>query len=243
MRLARLFRPISRSSVFARTPYDDDVPRILQSSSTISCRADRNRKARSGTTSRSASATSRPTLTTARTFVALKERLAHNDSELGTAGNHLFYLSTPPPRLSRDHRPSRSRRPRAKTPTAGRASSSRNLSAPISTRRASCKQAIEGLSDENEIYRIDHYLGKEPVQDIIALRFANTIFEPIWNRNYVDYPDHGGGIARRRGARRLLRQRGRAARHDSEPRHQPAGAGCDGAADLLARRRHPQRKI
>ena len=38
---------------------------------------------------------------------------------------------------------------------------------------------------ESEVYRIDHYLGKEPVQDIMALRFANTIFEPIWNRNYV----------------------------------------------------------
>ena len=36
------------------------------------------------------------------------------------------------------------------------------------------------------IYRIDHYLGKEPVQDIMALRFANVIFEPIWNRRYVD---------------------------------------------------------
>ena len=38
---------------------------------------------------------------------------------------------------------------------------------------------------ESEVYRIDHYLGKEPVQDIMALRFANTIFEPVWNRNYV----------------------------------------------------------
>jgi glucose-6-phosphate 1-dehydrogenase len=47
------------------------------------------------------------------------------------------------------------------------------------------QHAIEAVFPENEIYRIDHYLGKEPVQDIIALRFANTIFEPIWNRNYV----------------------------------------------------------
>ncbi len=49
------------------------------------------------------------------------------------------------------------------------------------------QRAIETVFPENEIYRIDHYLGKEPVQDIMALRFANTIFEPIWNRNYVQH--------------------------------------------------------
>ena len=69
--------------------------------------------------------------------------------------------------------------------TAGRASSSRNPSAPTSSRRARCSARSRAVFPENEIYRIDHYLGKEPVQDIIALRFANTIFEPIWNRNYV----------------------------------------------------------
>ena len=42
------------------------------------------------------------------------------------------------------------------------------------------------MLDENQIYRIDHYLGKETVQNILALRFGNTIFEPIWNRRHVD---------------------------------------------------------
>ena len=41
--------------------------------------------------------------------------------------------------------------------------------------------------DEEQIYRIDHYLGKETVQNILALRFANALFEPIWNRNYIDH--------------------------------------------------------
>ena len=41
--------------------------------------------------------------------------------------------------------------------------------------------------DEDQIYRIDHYLGKETVQNILALRFANALFEPIWNRNYIDH--------------------------------------------------------
>ncbi len=41
--------------------------------------------------------------------------------------------------------------------------------------------------DEKQIYRIDHYLGKETVQNILALRFANALFEPIWNKNYIDH--------------------------------------------------------
>lgn len=44
-----------------------------------------------------------------------------------------------------------------------------------------------GMLDEEQIYRIDHYLGKETVQNILALRFANTLFDPIWNRHYIDH--------------------------------------------------------
>ena len=43
------------------------------------------------------------------------------------------------------------------------------------------------MFEEDQIYRIDHYLGKETVQNILALRFANALFEPIWNRNYIDH--------------------------------------------------------
>ncbi len=46
---------------------------------------------------------------------------------------------------------------------------------------------LGSLFDEDQIYRIDHYLGKETVQNILALRFANALFEPIWNRNYIDH--------------------------------------------------------
>jgi glucose-6-phosphate 1-dehydrogenase len=48
-------------------------------------------------------------------------------------------------------------------------------------------QLLRGMFDENQIYRIDHYLGKETVQNILALRFANALFEPIWNRNYIEH--------------------------------------------------------
>jgi glucose-6-phosphate 1-dehydrogenase len=121
-----------------------------------------------------------------RHFVALKERLAQNDKELGTSGNHLFYLSTPPsvfPEIIKhlkhaglDKSESGWTRIVVEKPFGTDLASARALQA-----------AIETVFPEKEIYRIDHYLGKEPVQDIIALRFANTIFEPIWNRNYVQH--------------------------------------------------------
>jgi glucose-6-phosphate 1-dehydrogenase len=46
---------------------------------------------------------------------------------------------------------------------------------------------LQSMFDESQIYRIDHYLGKETVQNILALRFANALFEPIWNRNYIEH--------------------------------------------------------
>ncbi len=48
-------------------------------------------------------------------------------------------------------------------------------------------QALHAHLDESQIYRIDHYLGKETVQNVLVFRFANTIFEPVWNRNYIDH--------------------------------------------------------
>jgi glucose-6-phosphate 1-dehydrogenase len=48
-------------------------------------------------------------------------------------------------------------------------------------------QSIHRVFQEHQVYRIDHYLGKETVQNLLVLRFANTIFEPVWNRNYIDH--------------------------------------------------------
>ena len=47
-------------------------------------------------------------------------------------------------------------------------------------------QRVHGVLDESQVYRIDHYLGKETVQNMMVVRFANSIFEPLWNRNYID---------------------------------------------------------
>ncbi|MCA9994884.1 MAG: glucose-6-phosphate dehydrogenase (NADP(+)), partial [Anaerolineales bacterium] len=48
-------------------------------------------------------------------------------------------------------------------------------------------EAVHGVLQESQIYRIDHYLGKETVQNIMVFRFANSLFEPVWNRNYIDH--------------------------------------------------------
>ena len=61
---------------------------------------------------------------------------------------------------------------------------------PFGTDLASAKQlnnVVHAVFSEQQVYRIDHYLGKETVQNLLVLRFANTIFEPIWNRNYIDH--------------------------------------------------------
>jgi glucose-6-phosphate 1-dehydrogenase len=55
------------------------------------------------------------------------------------------------------------------------------------TTARSLNASLHGVFDESQIFRIDHYLGKESVQNILALRFANTIFEPVWNRRYIDH--------------------------------------------------------
>ena len=81
---------------------------------------------------------------------------------------------------------------------------------------------VQAAFAEQQIYRIDHYLGKETVQNVLVFRFANSIFEPLWNRQHIaSRADHGGRERGRRASRRLLRTGRRRARHVPEP---PAAA-------------------
>ncbi len=104
----------------------------------------------------------------------------------GEAGNRVYYMATPPdafPKIidllgSTNHLREENGWRRVV------------IEKPFGTDLASARQLNEQIHkalSEKQIYRIDHYLGKETVQNILVTRFANTIFEPLWNRNYIDH--------------------------------------------------------
>lgn len=122
-------------------------------------------------------------------FRRLRETVDRLDVDRGTMGNHAFYLSIPPksfPVVAQqllesglvDDKPddNRWRRVVIEKPFGHDLQSARELN-----------DALEAAFPADSIFRIDHYLGKETVQNILALRFANELYEPIWNRNYVDH--------------------------------------------------------
>ena len=150
------------------------------------------------------------------TFGALRGVLEETDSSRGTAGNRVYYLATIPEQFSvvaqalGQHGLSRPadgsfcrvvvEKPFGRDPDSAR----------------SLDEAMHEAFDEDQIYRIDHYLGKETVQNVLALRFANAIFEPVWNRRYVDHVqitvaeslgvEHRGGFYETAGALRDILQ-------------------------------------
>ncbi|MCW3098667.1 MAG: glucose-6-phosphate 1-dehydrogenase [Chthonomonadaceae bacterium] len=122
-------------------------------------------------------------------YQRLAERLQEADQEHGCGGNRLFYLATSPDfysmiacnlqkhgLVSRQSSGDGWTRMVIEKPFGRDLTSARELNA-----------ELHGVFDEEQIYRIDHYLGKETVQNILAFRFANSIIEPIWNRQYVDH--------------------------------------------------------
>jgi glucose-6-phosphate 1-dehydrogenase len=120
-----------------------------------------------------------------KTYAELASRLSAQDKECNTPSNHLFYLATPPTlvegiisHLSQAQLVS----DRAHTRVVFEKPFGHDLASAQSINR----KLTEDLA-ESQIYRIDHYLGKETVQNILALRFANSLFEPLWNRRYIDH--------------------------------------------------------
>ena len=122
-----------------------------------------------------------------RLYTGIADTLKKVDAELKTGGNYFFYMATSPTYFA--------------TVTEGLAGvgllSQTNGSwrrvvyeKPFGTDLASAKALnviVKKHLEENQIYRIDHYLGKETVQNVMAFRFGNGIFEPVWNRRYVEH--------------------------------------------------------
>ena len=124
----------------------------------------------------------------AASYEALRARLAELDADRKTQGNRVFYLATPPELFQ------------VITACLGEAKLNQRqnehgfvrlvIEKPFGTDLNTAQELNRGIQtafDESQVYRIDHYLGKETVQNILAFRLANGIFEPIWNRNFVDH--------------------------------------------------------
>jgi glucose-6-phosphate 1-dehydrogenase len=120
-------------------------------------------------------------------FDQLSKSFEKLEKEKGTCGNRLFYLATPPDAFA----PIANQLGRVGLLREERGAWRRLIvEKPFGTDLASAKALNKDLltiADEHQIYRIDHYLGKETVQNILVLRFANGMFEPIWNRNHIDH--------------------------------------------------------
>jgi glucose-6-phosphate 1-dehydrogenase len=120
-------------------------------------------------------------------FDAMRERLEKLETNRATGGHRLFYLATPPTAFAPI---SRELGRTGMLKEANGAWRRLVVEKPFGTDLASAKALNDELLqivNEHQIYRIDHYLGKETVQNILVLRFANGMFEPIWNRNHIDH--------------------------------------------------------
>jgi glucose-6-phosphate 1-dehydrogenase len=128
------------------------------------------------------------------TYAKIDQQLARIERERATRGNRLFYLATPPAGFAPigcHLGESGLAREDGAGDGAGNGPWRRVIiEKPFGTDLASAhalNQKLLGILKEDQIFRIDHYLGKETVQNIMVLRFANGLFEPIWNRNHIDH--------------------------------------------------------
>jgi glucose-6-phosphate 1-dehydrogenase len=121
-------------------------------------------------------------------YQRLSEQLDALDRERQLGGNRLFYLATPPqayPVIVEQLGRANLARPKGETSWT-RIVVEKPFGRDLPSARALNQQLLR-VFDEGQVYRIDHYLGKETVQNLLVFRFANGIFEPLWNRNYVDH--------------------------------------------------------
>ena len=119
------------------------------------------------------------------TYTRLEKLIKQVEKNWKVTANRIFYMAVPPVFFEQIA---------TKVGTSGLAENKKTsrivIEKPFGHDLESAKSLnslLHKMYDENQIYRIDHYLGKETVQNIMAFRFANALFEPIWNRNYIDH--------------------------------------------------------
>jgi glucose-6-phosphate 1-dehydrogenase len=149
-----------------------------------------------------------------RTYTTLAEKLKSLDEAWNTQANHIFYLAISP-RLIEMVAGHLNKAGLAADPKRSRLVIEKPFGHDLAS-ATELNHMLTGLFTESQIYRIDHYLGKETVQNILAFRFANSLFEPIWNRRYIDHiqitvaeevgVEHRGGYYEHAGAMRDMVQ-------------------------------------
>ena len=147
-------------------------------------------------------------------YQTLSQRFAACEKTWNSVSHHIFYLATPPDVMEiivRGLGKARLAQDRVRTRIVVEKPFGRDLAS-----ASALNQMLTGVFHEDQIYRIDHYLGKETVQNILAFRFANALFEPIWDRRYIDHVqitvaeqvgvEHRGGYYDHAGALRDMVQ-------------------------------------
>ena len=192
-RLARrgLLSPEFRLIGFARTKLTDDAFRTLMRAAVLREPKDGDEDAWNDFAARLSYVTAEYDDEKLEGYAELARRFDSLDGGSGAGARRLFYLATPPSAFA----PIMKHLSDAKLAGTGRPSPAGGwarivLEKPFGRDLASARALNADIAlrfDDTDIYRIDHFLGKEIVQNIFALRFANNLFEPVWNRNYIDH--------------------------------------------------------